>query len=244
MKRIALLLCLLVAVVASGCCRPLPLVLRGTGIVGSGRPVTREMDLSGFTRVQAGSAFTVDIKQGDGFYVAVTADDNLFERLNVSVSGDTLRLQLRPGLNVSRATLRAEVTMPSLRGLDLSGASHCTLAGFKSAESLRLDLSGASSLQGGIEAGNVRLQASGASDVELTGAGGNLSGSSSGASTIRLTDFAVKDADLSLSGASRAYINARGRLDADVSGASRVEYSGGPTIGRLQTTGGSSISAR
>lgn len=242
MKRIAVLLCLLIAVAASGCCGPI--ALGGVGLVGSGRTVTREMDLAGFSHVQAGSAFVVDIKQASTYRVTVTVDDNLADYLDVSVSGDSLRLRLKPGHSYSRGTLRAEVTMPTLRGIDLSGASQATLAGFESAESLGLNLSGASILRGSIEAGDVRLEASGASTVELTGAGDTLSGMGSGASAIRLADFPVGDADISLSGASRADLDVRGRLNADLSGASHLEYAGSPTLGRTQTSGGSTISAR
>ncbi len=241
MKRFALLLCLLVAVLAAGCCAPIAL---GGGVIGSGRTVTREMDLTGFTRVQAGSAFVVDIKQGDSYHVAVTADDNLFDDVDASVSGDTLRLRLRPGTRVSRFTLRAEVTMPSLQGVELSGASRGTLTGFRSADRLAIDVSGASSLRGDIEAGDVRLEVSGASTVELTGSGGNLSGNGSGASSLRLARFPVQDADISLSGASTAELDISGRLNADLSGASRLEYAGSPTLGRMQTSGGSTIRSR
>lgn len=241
MKRFVLLLCLLVAVLASGCCAPMAL---GGGVVGSGHTVTREMDLTGFTRVQAGSIFVVDIKQGDRYDVAVTADDNLFDYVDASVSGETLRLRLRPGTSISRVTLRAEVTMPSLQAIELSGASRGTLTGFRSVEKLAIDLSGASSLRGDIEAGDVRLEISGASTVDLTGTGSNLSGNGSGASRMLLDDFRVQDADIALSGASSAQLYLSGRLSADLSGASSLEYAGSPTLGHTQTSGGSTIRSR
>ncbi|HOG47563.1 MAG TPA: head GIN domain-containing protein [Anaerolineae bacterium] len=244
MKRMVLLSCLLVAVVAAGCCPLTPGLLNARSLVGSGRLETRELDLSGFSHIEAGSAFVLDVVQSEQFAVSITADDNLFDYLDAAVSGDTLRLRLRSGTGISRATLRARVAMPALRGLDLSGASRSSITGFSSAKGLDLELSGASSLQGDIKAGAVRVELSGASRLELTGSGEDLTLRGSGASTARLAGFPVTDARATLSGASRAELEPSGRLDADLSGASTLQYGSGATLGRVQTSGGSSIHAR
>ena len=49
------------------------------GIVGSGELETREMEYSGFERLDIGSAFEVDITRGDSYSVIITADDNVIE---------------------------------------------------------------------------------------------------------------------------------------------------------------------
>jgi hypothetical protein len=63
----------------------------------------------------------------------------------------------------------------------------------------------------------------------------------SGASHLKLADLKVGNADVTLSGASDATINLAGRLDADLSGASTVEYIGEPTLGIMDTTGASTV---
>ena len=45
-----------------------------------------------------------------------------------------------------------------LAGLDMNGSSHVTITGFKSAQALAVDVSGASHLRGDIEAGFVNHQ--------------------------------------------------------------------------------------
>jgi len=52
---------------------------------------------------------------------------------------------------------------------------------------------------------------------------------------------AVVNADVSLSGGSRATINLDGRLDADLSGGSNLLYIGDPTMGDINTSGGSTV---
>lgn len=212
-----------------------------SGVVGSGNLTTREFDLAGFVRVEAGSTFVVDIAQAPGYRVAVTADDNLFQYLDVSVSGSTLRLRVRPGVSLNRATLKATIAMPTLEALNLSGAARGNVTGLQSTAGLNLDLSGASALTGSLAAGDIRVEASGASQVTLTGSGGNLRLNGSGASQLDLGGLAVRDADVELSGASRSTVNASGRLDAELSDASTLVYRGNPTLGRIETSGGSTL---
>jgi hypothetical protein len=224
----------------AGCCA---IPLGRLPITGSGRVVTLEEDITEFDEVDVSHAFEVDITRAEGFSVVVRVDDNLREYLRVVKRGRTLVIGLEPGrpLNVGRATLEAEVTMPDLTGIGLSGASHVTITGFESARPLEVDASGASELRGDIDAGDARFHVSGASRVTLRGSAEDLTIDGSGASRIDLSDFDVGDADVELSGASRAMITASGRLDVQASGASHVTYSGSPAMGDIDTSGASSV---
>jgi hypothetical protein len=245
LRAIFTLTCMVPLIVA---CAVLPDLssLSGPGpLVGSGNVVVEEFDLSGFDEVEVSNAFEVEIRQGDAFGVVVRVDDNVQQYLDVFKQGSTLSIGLKPLASgtVSAVTLKAEVTMPELTGLELSGASDVTVADFKSTEALYVEASGASSLQGDIEAGGLRFNLSGASEVRLSGSGGDLVMDVSGASSADLAEFAVADAEIQVSGASSAAVNVSGRLEAEASGASRVRYRGRPTLGSVDASGGSSIEA-
>jgi hypothetical protein len=226
------------AVVLGGCSIYVP-----QAIVGSGKTVEIQKDFSGFSKIAAGSAFRVDVSQSDGYSVVISVDEKVVPYLDVTVQGDTLRISLRPGLAIAGATgpLEAKVSMPKLTGLTLSGATQTTVAGFKSADPLDAEVSGASRLEGSIETGDVRFQVSGASRVTLSGKGQQMTLEASGASQGNLEQFAVSDAKVELSGASRATVNVTGNLDVNVSGASTLRYTGSPTMGTVQSTGASTI---
>lgn len=236
MKRIALVAVVVATALLAGC-TPLG------GLPGSGRLVTKELDLSGFTRVDAGGGFVVDMVQGEAYGVSVTTDDNIVDYLDVGTAGDTLRLGLKPG-SYADVTLKARVTVPRLTGVSLSGGARGTVAGFQSTNSLTIELSGAGNLSGELKAGDTRIEQSGGSWLTLTGTGGNLSLTGSGGTRADIAGYAVQDADIRLSGGSRATVNASGRLDAELSGGSGLEYAGNPSLGRVNTSGGASISKR
>jgi hypothetical protein len=213
---------------------------------GSGRIVTEQFDIRGFSKVDASHAFRVQIVHGSSYQVVVRVDDNLQRHLEVEKRGDTLVIGLKPyrSYNLRNTTLEAEVRLPVLQAVAASGASDLRISGFSSVEDFDVDLSGASYLDGEISAREVRIGVSGASRVRLQGEAEDLHLDASGASNLDLGGFPVEDADIELSGASEAEVVLTGTLDINASGASRLYFGGSPTVGRVDLSGASSIQRR
>ena len=222
------------------------LILEGWpgGLAGSGDLETETYAFTDFNKVEISSAFKFEIEQSSSYSIEITVDDNIMEYVRVSQDGQTLKIGLKPATWIGPATLKASVTMPELRGLDISGASRGTVSNFSSTEDLDIMVSGASRVSGDIVAGNVDFDISGASSVELEGSANDIIADVSGASSLKLDDFTATNADIDFSGASSGTVNLSGRLDADVSGASRLWYIGEPTMGDIDTSGASSVSKK
>jgi len=219
-------------------------LLTGCATFGLGKVVTREETFTGFDRVEVGNAFKVDITQSGTYSVVVRIDSSLEPRLEVVKEGDTLKIGLKAEGGdqiIQTGTREVEITMPELTGLYLSGSSDGTINGFKSTVALEVGLSGGSSLKGEVEAGDASFAAAGDSNVALSGSGHNVTVVAEGGSTVDLSKFSSTDAQVSAGGASDVTVNASGRLDADASGASQVYYLGNPTMGEIDTSGGSSV---
>ena len=243
----SIVLGLLAAVVLlSGCCCPWTVtrVVRSVSLRGSGNLVTQEMNLSGFTRLDISNAFVADVRQSDTYRVEITVDDNLVDHLDVSKRGDTLYVGLDEISLLGDVTLRATIAMPSLEGLEASGAANVTAAGFRTSARFDLEVSGASTFRGEIDCGDIYMRVSGASTVTLDGSGRNGDIGVSGASRARLEGFTLQDVDMEASGASSVTVNLTGRLDAEASGASTIRYLGNPRLGRIEESGASSVGPR
>ncbi len=212
----------------------------------SGEVEVLDYDFSGFDGVEASHVFDVDIERGDGYSVVVTADVTVVEYLDVSVVSGRVRLSLKPGYNYnfSGPTLKAEVRMPSLAELALSGASSALLRGFESSHPLRLDLSGSSRVDGDAVVGVARFSLSGSSEVRLNGSCASLDLDISGGSTADLADFYAEDVNVNASGASEADVWTDGTLDVNASGDSRIAYVSGADLGSIHTSGTSSVRER
>ncbi len=215
-------------------------------VTGSGNVVTRQQDVADFSAVDVGSAFKVNLTQGDSFGVSISADDNLFDRISVSKEGETLKIGLARGFNLrGLTTLKAEITMPELDGVRLHGAARGTLGGFRSFNGFDVDLSGASSLSGDVEAANTEISLSGASRLTLKGSASSIRLKASGASSLDLADFAADRASVTISGASSAMLNVKEVLDpVTLSGASRLVYLGDSSVKNISTSGASTIERR
>jgi hypothetical protein len=230
---------------------------------GSGKTATRTLDLADFTSVEVDCCFKVDIHQASEFSVTVNGDERLFDYLNTVRSGHTLRLSIKPLHFRARPNMAIRITMPTLRKLRLGAASTCKVSGFTSGDGLDLNLSGASTLEIDAEAGRGRVEISGASrlkgnlvladaefvlsgasQAELRGSANNVVLNAWGASRLVFGDFTVRDASVHLKGASRAAVNAGGRLDLDLSGGSRLSYVGSPTMGDINVSGASTLTQK
>jgi len=235
-------------------------------VLTGGEVITEEREFSDFSYLEISGAFDVDITQSDLFSVVISADESLFDLIEVSRQGDTLKIYLNPrhiftDFTLGAKTLKAEITMPSLYGLEISGASTGTLNGFKSSDGFTLVVAGASSLNtgdikigitdievsgasritGNMTADDADLEVSGASTLELSGTMDDIRLNVSGASRADLADLTVDDAEVRLSGASEATINVNGRLDSALSGASRLYFYGNPVMGDTDISGASTI---
>jgi hypothetical protein len=235
MFKLRMLIILVVAVLLAGCA--------GSSITGSGNVVTQEEAVTDFDRLDVSHGFQVEVQQGDSFSVVIRADDNLMDDVQVAKQGNTLKIGLDPiqSYGIIDATLEADVTMPELSGLDLSGGSHVTIDGFSMSNAFSADLSGGSHLKGEVNAGDATFEVSGGSWVTLSGSAGNLKANASGGSHAELGDLAVADANADASGGSHITVNPSGTLDADASGGSHVRYLGSPAMGTIDADGASTI---
>lgn len=246
------LLCSFALFLTTGC---------GGFIVGSGHLVTIQSDIKDFERLDISSAFEADVVQGNRFSIELEVDDNLREFVVVEQKKDVLRIGLRPFAMYTNTTTRVKIVMPRLKGLEVSGAVKATLDGFCSGHDFSLDASGASTIQfkkfligktdihlsgaseitGALDTGDISFHLSGASKATIKGSGKTLEIDASGASSFVMDAFPVQNTWIKLSGASHARVSLKGRLDADLSGASTVLYSGDVKLGDIETSGASSV---
>ncbi|HEY93524.1 MAG TPA: hypothetical protein G4O15_01115 [Dehalococcoidia bacterium] len=227
---------------------------------------TRQYDFDEFTGIVISGAFSYEIQKADDWSISITADSNLFEYISVTKSGQVLDMDIKiPGgtfwTNRSYPRPQAMITMPALTSLGSSGATDGAVIGFVSdmyldisldgackveltdltASKVLIELPGASQATGYIQVGSIDIDVSSASGVHLEGSTDYLTVEASGASRVELQDFVSQNADITLRDASRGAFNINETLDAAVSGASTLEYTGEPVIGILEVTGASTF---
>jgi hypothetical protein len=256
-KHLLTLVLIGITLIAIGGCNTPPSIT----VTASGNPETREFTITEFTRIQAATAFKIQVNRSDSFKVQVTADDNLLDVLDISRSGNTLHLQTKPNTSVLNSTLSAVVTLPRLRGLDISGGARANIEEFNSNDSAAFkisgggilnmeniktadttwDVSGAGSVNGEATMGDIKFIVSGAGKINLDGSGTSATIEASGVSRLDLSEFKLQSVRVILSGGSETRVDSQKITSADLSGESHLYYADSPILGKVVTSGGSTI---
>jgi putative autotransporter adhesin-like protein len=226
---------------AAGFGRALSATAHGAPIVGSGRVVSRQIPVTSFSQLQVTGPFAVRVSVGPAEGVTVHVDDNLVGLLEVGVRGHTLHVGLKPGSSFSKATLKADVTVRALGGIDASGAATIQLLDEIRSAKLSVTLAQASQLDGRVVTPAARVVLLDASRAAVSGSATILDLTASGTSGLEAKALTVRSLDVDLSGASRAVVTVTNSISAGLSEASSLRYLGSPQVTRRQVTGGSSL---
>lgn len=190
-------------------------------VKGSGNIVTDRREVAKFSSIEVSGAFIVEAVAQKESSVEVEGDDNLLQYIRTEVRDGRLEVSSEKSFSTG-GRIKIRISAPNIENVDLSGASTLTLADVKN-ESLRLESSGASKIRISGETGKF--------DVEMRGA-----------SKLDASDLKATDVSVDSSGASTANVFVSGELRADLSGASRVNYSGSPKNVVKEVSGASSVS--
>lgn len=230
MKKLAILSA--VAILTTSC---------AWGIKGNGDVKRVDRDVSDFHSIDVGGAFEVHIRQGSDYKLSIEADDNLLDLISTEVRAGELHIKTEENIRDYKQ-LAVFITMPELRGLDISGACEISTDGKIKGEDLDLDFSGATEAELQLDYRSVDADLSGASELSIDGRASMFRLESSGASEIDAVNFEVSKAKVDISGAGEAKLNVKDELDVDISGAGEVRYRGNPRV-ISETSGAGSIRA-
>ena len=193
------------------------------GVHGSGNVVSEKRDLSGFKAVDVSGVFQVEIVAQKEFSVEVVSDDNILPLISTSVDDGTLRIECEKRIK-SASPVIVRISAPDIDNLQVSGAANVTLSGVKNP--------------------NLGINSSGAAKVTVSGETAKFAIDVSGATKIFANDLKAVDANIDGSGASYIETSVTGELRSDLSGASRVVYSGSPSNVVTETSGASRVSQK
>jgi hypothetical protein len=190
------------------------------GECGSGNVVTEKREVSGFTGVDVGGAFKVEIVAGKEYSVEVEADDNLVPLVRTEVEGGVLKIETEKRIS-SKSELKIRISAPDIDSLESSGVSGIKLSGVKNTA--------------------LNVQSSGASKINVEGTTGNLTVDVSGASTVDAANLQAENSNVDASGACSVTVNASNEVEAHASGASKIRYTGTPKNVIKKTSGASRV---
>jgi len=208
---------------------------------GNGNVATQERRLASFSNIEVGAAVNLFLSQGSAQSVKVEIDENLLDRFETEVDGNTLSITANGVNNATK--MNAYVTVTSLKSIEANNAatvtgqtalasdnfsydgSGATKANFEmNSGEMMIELSGAANAIIKTNVNALKTDISGASDLTLTGTATQHDLEVSGAAHLKAMELVTDNTSAEVTGAGNANVMAKIQLKTDVSGAGNLSY--------------------
>lgn len=224
-------------------------------IVVPGTPGPNVLPLSGFDEIVVKAPIHLHLKEASAHRVEVVADSFWQDRIDVTVTGNTLEVTLLPDTSSTpQDTLPLYdidlfVDLPTLTSIETYRAAKIETVNRFSLGTLSMNLRGAADVDFEADANEIDLRIAGATRAELDialdtlhteidGAGRLIASGTalkhnidvSGAGDINGFDLVADACDVDIQGAGSFEVMVQNTLDVDIAGIAIVYYKGNPTI--------------
>lgn len=211
-----------------------------SSVVEPGPQTTEERVVAGASAVRLSSIGDLTISTGPEPSLSITAGSRVVERITSTVEDGVLDLDVKSGVNIGLADITYDLVLPEVRAITVAGAGD--VAGdLGRADALDVVVSGAGDVDlRGLDLDRLVVTIGGAGSVSLSGVADRQEVEISGVGSYHGVDLESRLADVLVSGAGDADLFVTDSLEATVSGAGSITYSGGAKA-RSSVTGIGSV---
>ncbi|MDB4978083.1 MAG: putative stress-responsive transcriptional regulator [Candidatus Peribacteria bacterium] len=208
-----------------------------------GVEITKTFDARDFDSISMGGSHTLVVRQGNTFSVTARGLRSELDRLHFIKKDSALGLDESENhmlcLLCKDKDMVINITMPTLKHVDLHGTMSATVNGF-SGSNMDVYADGASSIEGKFYIQRLTVGAHGASSIIVAGSGETLHAQISGTSQLEARDYEVHNIVVKADGASNANLFAIETLTGEANGNSTISYHGNAR-NNVQATGISDV---
>ena len=199
-------------------------------IEGEGNIELENREVTGFDRISLGMDAKVILSQDSIYRLRVDAQQNILEILETKVSGDELKIGY--GMNcVSNARdITIHLSMPELRGVEVSGSGRVICARRFKTTSLDLDVSGSGKIMMEVMATDIKSDVSGSGNIDVAGKAKTIDIDISGSGGVYAYNLRTTSVKVNINGSGNAKVYPLSSLFARVSGSGSIYYKGEPEI--------------
>jgi hypothetical protein len=228
---------------------------------GHGPIITEDYQLEEFSGVVLEGSFDLLLAQGDERKVSVTGNQDMVERLVVTVENHELHVSLKPGA-YTNYTLKVNVTLPHFKRLKLDGSGDIVVGDFKGLDDVEVLLEGSGNIRSDgilhvagtvnclldgsgdvglkLNALTVKAKLEGSGDIDLSGKATELIAELEGSGDVNSFGLEVLRCTAELEGSGDIKVNVAEQLHATLDGSGDIAYHGKPDV-KSQLAGSGSI---
>ena len=179
------------------------------------------------------SAGEVYISFGQEYKVVLEGEKDYLAKIETKVSGGSLEIKTDKWFNTGNQKVIVHITMPSLKGLAVSGSGKMVVNDPLKTQSFEVAISGSGKVYvKDVEINSFECAISGSGNIEMAGNGtisdAELAVSGSGSLSAPTTKIARFEVNISGSGKCDCFVT--DKLEGSISGSGNIYYSGNPKI--------------
>lgn len=223
--------------------------------------ITKVFKTKPYDYIKIDGAAKINLVKGTAGVIKVAASEKVMEKIKINSNGVRLKIDTASEITTKVSFLgfsytktktikngnhKVVITVPfeQLRKIKISGANAVFVRNALVAQSLSVNMSGASELHvERLEVQNLRCDASGAAQITLKGLANEVSYDFSGAVKLNAGALKANNAQIEMLGACSANVNVTDVMGYELSGASDLTYQGNPQMSG-ETSGACSVHKR
>lgn len=232
----------LLAVLATSAtaCNQVQVSFGANTVVGSGKVVSENREVSGFTSVLVTGSGQAEITIGDRDSLVIEAEDNILPLIESSVQNGKLTIGMKPNTSIrTMRGIRYTITVKSLAGVETSGSTDITVTNTARADTFNAATSGSGAVRlADVQAATLNVHTSGSGNIDAAGKVGTASITTSGSGNFNGANLQCASATATTSGSGNVTLWVTGSLTARTSGSGNVKYYGQPTVSDSESGSG------
>ncbi len=229
-----LLMLVIFGMILTGCARE--------NIYGSGRVVTEERQVDRFSELTIEGPVEVQVKQGQQLPLKIEAEDNVMRLIETQVSGGSLRVKIRNGVNLKRVKpIHVYVQSEQYKKIIFSGSGSLTGPDTIKAAGFTYEINGSADADLKLDANEVRMYVNGSGNLRLEGRSNAYFSEINGSGNLAGRDFQAASADMNVNGSGEQTIWVTDRLDARINGSGNIRYKGTPGTVNVKIAGSGKV---
>ncbi|MGN7720120.1 head GIN domain-containing protein [Chitinophaga sp. 22620] len=229
-----LLMLVIFGMILTGCARE--------NVYGSGRIVTEERQMERFDGLTIEGPVEIQVRQGQQLPVKIEAEDNVMRLIETHVSGSTLRVKIRNGVNLKRIKpIHVYVQGEQYKKIIFSGSGSLKGPDTIRATGFTYEINGSADADLKVDANEVRMYVNGSGNLRLEGRSNAWYSEINGSGNVGGRDFQTASADMNVNGSGEQTIWVTDRLDARISGSGNIRYKGAPGTVNVKIAGSGKV---
>lgn len=201
-------------------------------VIGTGPQIADPRPLSDFSSISLAMDATVNITQDSFYKVEVLAQHNIADEILTTQSGQHLTIRHRNNVIIKSSPITINITMPSLKALNVSGSGAIQLINSLGCGDLDLTVSGSGDIDIPVlDAQSVSTSISGSGKINVaSGQATALNSKISGSGDLSMLNVMCDQVNTVTSGSGTTKVYAVNSLFAKISGSGDVYYRGNPSV--------------